>query len=292
VSSICWKSSVRGTRAARSVSSSMAPAGSNPLPYLAASGTSALVFFPLWKAAAIGQSGYEVAGSGYWQRYFRAMLPPWRGSVVVIGGMTWARAAIFYGSDTGSAMMRDQGFNTAISSTVPSLLVSAVAQTVNQPFVRSSIMLQNPAEELAKKAMPNIAMLRHLAATKGLGSWFTGLDAAILKTAPKYMTAVLIKDFMGQLLAPVDPKDKRGTLVKSAKIAVTAGIAGAVLTNPLDVVRNEMFKTEEGMVPCALRMSREDGAKWLMRGMRKNAIAVAAPIASTIFLVDRIKDVM
>ncbi|CAE7035877.1 unnamed protein product [Symbiodinium natans] len=56
-------------------------------------------------------------------------------------------------------------------------------KAVNQPFVRSSIMLQNPGEELAKKTFPNMAMLRHLAATKGISSWFTGLDAAILKTA-------------------------------------------------------------------------------------------------------------
>lgn len=267
----------------------MAPASSSPVTYFAASGVSALAFFPLWKAAAIGQSGYEVAGKGYWQKYFEAMKPPWRGSLVVIGGMTWARAAIFYGSDTGSQYMKQQGFGTGVSATVPSLLVSVFAQAVNQPFVRSSIMLQNPGEELAKKTFPNMAMLRHLAATKGLASLWTGLDAAILKTAPKYMTAVVIKDYMGLWLAPVDPKDKTAVLLKSAKVAVTAGVAGAVLTNPLDVVRNEMFKTEEGMVTCMARMSREDGAKWLFRGIGKNWVAVAAPIASTIFLTDRFK---
>merc|ERR1711953_599261 len=172
---------------------------------------------------------------------------------------------------------------------VPSLLMSAFAQTANQPFVRSSIMLQNPAEELSRKAFPNIAMLQHLQATKGFSSWFTGLDAAILKTAPKYMVAIAIKDYMGEYLAPVDQQDKIAVLVKQAKIAVTAGVAGAVLTNPLDVVRNEMFKTEEGMIPCAMRMSQETGASWLLRGMQKNYIAVALPIASTIFLTDRFK---
>merc|ERR1719420_1635309 len=182
--------------------------------------------------------------------------------------MTWARAAIFYGSDAGSRAMKARGHNQALSSTVPSLVMSCFAQTVNQPFVRSSIMLQNPAEELAKKTFPNIAMLQHLAKTKGIGSWWTGLDAAILKTAPKYMTAVVIKDYMGLWLAPVDPKDKTAVLLKSAKVAVTAGVAGAVLTNPLDVVRNEMFKTEEGMVTCAMRMSRETGPRWLWRGMQ------------------------
>lgn len=269
----------------------MAPsASSNPVPYIAASGVSALTFFPLWKAAAIGQSGYEVKGSTPLQKYWEAMKPPWRGSLVVIGGMTWARAAIFYGSDMGSRWMKSQGFSTAVSSTVPSLVVSVFAQSVNQPFVRSSIMIQKPGEELAKATFPNMSMIRHLAATKGLGSLWLGLDAAILKTAPKYMVAVVIKDYMGLWLAPVDPADKQAVLVKSAKVAVTAGIAGAVLTNPLDVVRNEMFKTEERMIPCAVRMSKETGARWLFRGINKNWVAVAAPIASTIFLTDRFKD--
>merc|ERR1740138_1625898 len=269
----------------------VASAGAKPLPvpYFAASGVSALAFFPFWKAAAIGQSGYHVQGAGYWQKYFEAMKPPWRGSLVVIGGMTWARAAIFYGSDTGSRYMKSQGYSTGLAATVPSLLMSAFAQTANQPFVRSSIMLQNPGEELAKRAMPNIAMLQHLAATKGMGSWFKGLDAAILKTAPKYMVAVVIKDYMGNYLAPVDPQDRTATLIKSGKVAVTAGVAGAVLTNPLDVVRNEMFKTEESMVACAKRMTEESGLKWFLRGMQKNYVAVALPIASTIFLTDRFK---
>jgi len=267
----------------------MSPAAANPAYYFGASGVSALAFFPLWKAAAIGQSGYKVEGKGYWQKYLEAMKPPWRGSLVVIGGMTWARAAIFYGSDTGSKWLRKEGFSTALASTLPSLTVSCFAQAVNQPFVRSSIMLQKPGEELAKATFPNIAMLRHLATTKGFQSWFTGLDAAILKTAPKYMTAVIIKDYMGLWLAPVDPKDKQATLLKSAKISVTAGVAGAVLTNPLDVVRNEMFKTEEGMVACMMRMSKESGPSWLLRGIGKNWVAVAAPIASTIFLTDRFK---
>jgi len=263
-----------------------------PVPYLAAAGVSALTFFPFWKAAAIGQSGYAVAGEGYWRQYLQAMKPPWRGSMAVIGGMTWARAAIFYGSDVGSQHMRSEGYSTAVSSTVPSLLVSSFAQAVNQPFVRSSITLQNPAEELAKKTFPNVAMLQHLAKTKGFGSWFKGLDAAILKTAPKYMVAVVIKDQMGELLAPVSPDNKPAVLLKSAKIAVTAGVAGAVLTNPLDVVRNEMFITEESMVPCMMRMSRETGPKWLLRGMHKNYIAVALPIASTIFLTEQFKTIM
>merc|ERR1719506_939982 len=107
--------------------------------------------------------------------------------------------------------------------------------------------------------------------------------------APKYMVAIIIKDSMGSYLAPVDKNDSTGLLLRSAKISVTAGVAGAVLTNPFDAVRNEMFKTEEGLVAAVTRMSRESGPRWLMRGCEKNLIAVAAPIASTIFLTDRFK---
>lgn len=256
--------------------------------YFAASGFSSLIFFPFWKAAAIGQSGYAVRGDGYWKKYLEAMKPPWRGSLVVISCMTWARAAIFYGSDTGSQYMRANGHGKAISSTLPAVTMSIIVQTVNQPFVRSSIMLQKPGEELARTALPNISMLQHLARSRGFGSWFTGLDAAVLKTAPKYMVAVVIKDHMAMLLT-VDPADEYAALIKSAKIAVTAGVAGAVLTNPLDVVRNEMFKTEEGMVQCASRMTQDVGFRWFFRGMQKNYVAVALPVASTIFLTERFK---
>jgi len=268
----------------------MAPtASANPVPYFAASGLSAFAFFPLWKAAAIGQSGYEVAGQGYFQKYWEAVKPPWRGSVVVIGGMTWARAAIFYGSDVGSKYMKDQGCGTALASTVPSLTLSVFVQVTNQPFVRSSVMLQNPGEALAKSSMPNVAMLKHLAATKGIGSLWLGTNAGILKTAPKYMVAIAIKDKMGEFLAPVDKNDKTAVLCRSAQIAVTAGVAGAVLTNPFDAVRNEMFKTEEGLGKALVRMSKESGPKWMLRGVEKNLLAVAAPVAATIFLTDRFK---
>jgi len=247
------------------------------------------MFFPLWKAAAIGQSGYEVAGTSYLSKYWQAVKPPWKGSLVVIGGMTWARAAIFFGSDMGTQYMKKQGYGTAISSTLPSLALSVFVQVTNQPFVRTSVMLQNPGEDLANRRFPNLAMMQHLAKTKGVGSLWLGTNAGVLKTAPKYMVAILIKDYMGAWLAPVDKHDKTGNLVRSAKISVTAGVAGAVLTNPFDAVRNEMFKTEEGLVTAVTRMTRETGARWLVRGCEKNLIAVAAPIASTIFLTDIFK---
>lgn len=268
----------------------MAPSSTSAaVPYFAASGVSALAFFPLWKAAAIGQSGYAVAGESYFAKYWAAVKPPWKGSVVVIGGMTWARAAIFFGSDKGSQWMKANGYSGFVASAVPALTLSCFVQATNQPFVRTSVMLQNPGEELANRRFPNVAMLKHLAETKGIGSLWLGTNAGILKTAPKYMVAIMIKDSMGAYMAPVDPKDKSGMMWKSAKISVTAGVAGAVLTNPFDAVRNEMFITEEGLVTAVKRMTRETGIRWFWRGCEKNLIAVAAPIASTIFLTDRIK---
>lgn len=65
------------------------------------------------------------------------------------------------------------------------------------------------------------------------------MSAGILKTVPKYVTAIVVKDFMEDQLPLKDSKDKSTQLVRSAVKAVAAGIAGAVLTNPLDVIRNE-----------------------------------------------------
>lgn len=50
----------------------------------------------------------------------------------------------------------------------------------------------------------------------------------------------MVKQWMENKLAPVqEPQNNRGAvLARSAKKAVTAGLAGAVLTNPLDVIRN------------------------------------------------------
>merc|ERR1719502_490751 len=129
--------------------------------------------------------------------------------------MTWARAAIFFGSDKGSAWMRERGCSNALASTVPSLSLSVFVQVTNQPFVRTSVMLQNPGEELANRKFPNLAMMQHLYKTKGIGSLWLGTNAGILKTAPKYMVAIWMRDGMGAYLAPVDKNDKQGQLLRS-----------------------------------------------------------------------------
>ena len=60
---------------------------------------------------------------------------------------------------------------------------------------------------------------------------------------------------------------------------------GAALTNPADVLRNEMFKNGLGLVPT-LESLGEKGPNWMWRGMSKNMVAVAAPVSVTIFFTD------
>ena len=72
----------------------------------------------------------------------------------------------------------------------------------------------------------------------------SGTSAGVLKTVPKYCTAIIMKSYMDKYLEPV-PVDEYGRttkldeLIRSAKKSIAAGVAGAILTNPLDVLRNE-----------------------------------------------------
>jgi hypothetical protein len=61
----------------------------------------------------------------------------------------------------------------------------------------------------------------------------------IMKTVPKYITAIIVKDLMEDLLPPVEKSDQSANILRSAMKSVTAGVAGAALTNPFDVLRNE-----------------------------------------------------
>ena len=61
-----------------------------------------------------------------------------------------------------------------------------------------------------------------------------------------------------------------------------------MLTNPFDVLRNEMFKTEEGFLATTLRLYKQEGYGFMSRGMQRNLIAVAMPIGMTIFVTDAI----
>jgi len=63
-------------------------------------------------------------------------------------------------------------------------------------------------------------------------------------------------------------------------------VAGAALTNPLDVIRNEQFKTHLGLRDTTRKLWNDMGIKFVTRGLEKNLIAVALPVGCTIFFTD------
>lgn len=264
----------------------------NPVPHFCGSGAAALINFPLWKASAMAQSGYKVKASGGWgAAYVAAVSPPYRGALAVVGGMTWARAAIFYGSARGRPIMQellgeDPDKPSLLSMAMPPLVVSTIVQVVNQPLVRGSVQLQDPTAPYKTV----LEALRAIARERGIAALWHGTTAGVAKTVPKYCVAVVIKDTLERRLPKPDP-EKQPTLVlaRSAVKACTAATAGALLTNPLDVLRNEMFKTNLGMTATAAKLNQEyPNFAWFARGAEKNLVAVALPVACTIFFTEQL----
>merc|ERR1712087_204365 len=206
-------------------------------------------------------------------------------------GMTWARAAIFYCSDFGKEHLRRLGASNSMASSLPAVGISALVQVINQPIVRGTVTIQNPAS-----THPNLgSALIHIYQSKGLQGLWHGTTASVMKTVPKYVAAIWVKDLMqGLLPAPTvaagEPGHRGQVLWRSAAKSMAAGLAGAALTNPLDVIRNEMFKTEEGTMQTIRRLVKHEGVAFMHRGMGRNLIAVAAPIGMTIFLTDMIAE--
>ena len=154
-------------------------------------------------------------------------------------------------------------------------------------------MLQDPAS-----LQPSVfSQLRQLQAQRGWAALWHGSSASILKTVPKYVSAIWVKDIVAAWLPPPptphgEPGHRGEVLRRSAAKSVAAGVAGAALTNPLDVIRNEMFKTEEGMLATIRRLHAAEGISFCKRGLQRNLIAVAAPIGMTIFITDTITEFM
>ncbi|CAN0022463.1 unnamed protein product [Pylaiella littoralis] len=261
--------------------------GSHPECHFIASGVAAIINFPLWKAAAIGQSGFDRSGraasKNFLQRYADGLKPPYKGVAATIIGMTWARAFIFYGSDLGKRELEETGYSSRlVTVALPPLVLSTTVQLVNMPIIRASITIQNPDSNMGSVRESLAAIYRR----GGVGGLWHGTSAGVMKTVPKYCVAVTVKDYMERNLAPADPSDRWHTLWRSAQKSVAAGVAGAALTNPLDVLRNEMFKTDLGVADAFAKLKREEGMAFAVRGMNKNLVAVAIPIAVTIFVTD------
>ena len=262
-----------------------------PAAYLVGSALAAVVNFPLWKASAMAQSGFKTKSRGYFAAYAEALRPPYRGVAAVVGGMTWARFAIFYGSDVGRRFLEERhvfekGSVAAIA--VPPLIVSTGVQIINQPIIRASIMLQDPEADF-RASQGTTDAVKRIARERGVGALWHGTSAGILKTVPKYCVAVLVKEQCERRLPRVDTKV--GSLVRDATKAVSAAVAGAVLTNPLDVIRNEMFKTDQSLINVVKRLQGDHGTKWVARGADKNLVGVAVPVACTIFFTDQLRRV-
>ena len=243
--------------------------------------------FPLWRVAAINQSGFSLKGSNVLKKYWNALLPrtlPYRGVMATMLGMTWARAAIFYGSQTGKDTMKKLGYGTSAAQFVPPLAISTLVQFMNMPLVRATVTIQDPASQL-----PSVrAALVHIYNRKGVSGLWHGVSAGVLKTVPKYVVAIAVKDYLEEYLPrePVGSRTKQGEMQRSAIKSIAAGLAGAILTNPLDVLRNEMFKTDLSLSQTYRKLVKEEGAMFMMRGMASNCTAVAIPIAITIFVTD------
>jgi hypothetical protein len=270
-----------------------ASANENPVEYFCASALAAAVNYPLWRASAIGQSGFvvhdvqhrHIAGIRVppaLSPYIYACRPPYKGVLATVSGMTWARASIFWGSDFGRDRLRQAGYGEAVATVVPPLTVSPIVQCINMPLVRATITIQDPSSEIQNVS----AAIRYIYFHHGLAGLWHGTSAGILKTVPKYCTAVVVKDFMEEWLGRGDPNDQSDRLLRSATKSAVAGIAGAALTNPLDVIRNEMFKTNHGFLQTVRHLHKELGYSFVNRGLGKNMVAVAIPVALTIFFTD------
>ena len=63
---------------------------------------------------------------------------------------------------------------------------------------------------------------------------------------------------------------------------------GAILTNPADVLRNEMFKQDNrNLLQTLDHLNETEGfKKWAVRGIDKNLVSVAIPVSVTIFFID------
>ena len=270
----------------------------HPWEYLTASALAATINYPLWRASAIGQSGFTVSLAGNGTRsllasippsispYVYAFAPPYKGMFATVAGMTWARAAIFWGSDRGREYLTSHNIcNEGWALILPPLAVSTMVQFINMPIVRASITLQNPESGLPNTA----ASIRHIYQKYGVSGLWHGTSAGVLKTVPKYITAIVVKDYMEDYLPKPDPSSPtydRDRLWRSATKSAVAGVAGAALTNPLDVIRNEMFKHNKPMTETVRNLYQELGYSFLSRGLGKNMVAVAIPLGCTIFFTD------
>ena len=221
--------------------------------------------------------------------------------------MTWSRSFIFYGSDIGKRQLIKLGYTGTITSVMPALCLSGMAQCINNPIFRATIILQDP-----KCQMKNVPeSLTYIFKKGGIRALWHGTSAGILKTAPKYASAVLVKDLVEEFLikqeeklkdknrmnginsdfnykGEVSNKEKRRMqrLQRASIKSIAAGLAGAMITNPFDVIRADMFKSDRKFSNSFRYLWKNHGIFFVVRGLDKNMIAVTVPVTITLFVAD------
>jgi len=143
--------------------------------------------------------------------------------------------------------------------------------------------------------MTTLQALKSIYRNNGVAGLWHGTSAGLLKTVPKYVVSIVVKDYIGEWQKERNERSgdvlgKGEIALQSAQKSLAAGLCGAILTNPADVIRNEMFKDDALSLSQTLRNLNKGGWQWMLRGVDKNLVAVAAPVATTIFLTDLFKD--
>ena len=128
--------------------------------------------------------------------------------------MCWARAGIFYGSD------RIKQSNPTLNVLVPPLISSTIVQVINMPIIRASISLQNPQFP----AHSTLTALQHIHSTDGIRGLYHGTSAGLLKTVPKYCTAIAIKDLIAARYPPPDDESATQRYARLASKAVISAV--------------------------------------------------------------------
>lgn len=262
--------------------------------------TAAVINFPVWRATTICQL-IEVEGASSFQKFVNALSrPPFRGTFATLFGMTWSRGTIFYGSDFGKQYMKDNGFSGPITSIIPPLVVSAVVQVLNTPLLFGTIALQNP-HTIENSVLDYVENIVKEYGYRGL---FGGAIPGIIRNSPKYAAIVAINDYLDEelplLLRSYFPDIARdGTLADgSSRLEITtlavksvaAGVGGAVLTNPIDVIHGECLRLgSSNPVRAVGSLLQTQGPLFFARGVLGSVVSVALPVSITIYVSDVMK---
>jgi len=141
--------------------------------YFHHTGVAALINYPLWRSSVIRQSGYLPSTATTLELYSHAFRPPFPGVLTVVGGMTWARAAIFYGSDSLKGYFTERGIRGG--QVLAPLMSASFVQIVNMPLIRTSIISQDPSSSSIRASVARVVK------EEGVMGLWRGTTAGMMK---------------------------------------------------------------------------------------------------------------